>query len=195
MTDYNKSLQELGRLYAKLITNMSMNEPLGFIGDTWRFHVYSTLKQTRLVANSNATLSKEKEMSTKACISKVQFDYVTSRIDSIRDNALKAKKQELMLQPEHKLTHTEAAEIVQGLLNRISMPKPLPIKDNYYLHNAFDFSNYESEFKYDEIEYNKFKKKIQKEARQLKDRLILCGAEDALEELTAFEHKYLPKEN
>ena len=132
-------------------------------------------------------------MAGKSCISKTQFDYVDERIKNICNRAIEAKKKELTTKEKHEVNDDEAAFIVENTLKR-AKPHKLKIRSNYYVRLAFDFSPYENDVEYDKDAYLEFKKKINTEARKLRDRIVLCGADDALEELTAFERKYVGDE-
>ena len=132
-------------------------------------------------------------MATNECISKVQFEYVCRRINDICRAALAAKKEELTITYEHKITDEEAESIFISVLSNHGC-REFKVKDAHYLHNALDFSPFESEFKYDEAEYKKFSDTITAEAINFKDRVVLCSAENVLAELQAFEKKYLGDE-
>lgn len=83
MTEYEKSLQELGRLYAKLIINTPKNESLGFIGDTWRFHIYSAMEQ-----GETMTTTTSKVLSQDQVDELLKPDLKVTRTDKIGEECL-----------------------------------------------------------------------------------------------------------
>ena len=120
------------------------------------------------------------------CISKNQFNYVCTRIDEICNKALEAKKKELTTKEEHYIDSEEAERIFTSIC------KEFKVKNDYHLRHALDFSRFENDEEYDEEAYEKFHNVIISEANDFKDRIMLCGARDVLEELKEFEKKYLP---
>ena len=119
------------------------------------------------------------------CISKYQFNYVCVRIDDICNAALDTKMKELTTKKEHYVNDEEAEKIFTSIC------KEFKVKNSYHLRHALDFSRFENDEEYDKETYEKFRNVIIAEANDFKDRIMLCGAGDVLEELKEFEKKYL----
>lgn len=109
-----------------------------------------------------------------------QFDYCMERIDAIRRRKEKELEEKHTLVPEKRLSDAEKRVLVERLC-------PLPVISTYHLVRGFNFSAHEQERVLDEDALKKALATLEREMENVRGRLVLGDATEALESLEKFD--------
>ena len=116
---------------------------------------------------------------------KVQRKYAVDRVNSIERNRLDVLRTKYTT-PEKKLSGNEKVALIQSRKAKI-VERDRTHNHCNYIEDVFDFAPFQNKESVDTIKYNKDAEPIRKKAQQIRDKIMLGDAEEALKLLTEFE--------